>query len=184
MVVSSDHALLGTSVGQRPARGVCDTLSFSQAPGVQQVLLFPACPSSVSLDQLCAGHAGKGGACFVCMCVLQACPTPCNPMNCNPPGSCPRGFPKQEYWSGLPVPSPGDFPDPGIEPRSPTLQADSLPSEPSPAQAHTRCSGNIRADIFTDQNLMKDIVTTTCFPSKRASSNCLKTVFAEIMPCF
>ena len=39
------------------------------------------------------------------------------------------GFPRQEYWSGLPFPSPGDLPDPGIEPRSPALQADSLPSE-------------------------------------------------------
>ena len=37
---------------------------------------------------------------------------------------------KQEYWSGLPFPSPGDLPDPGIEPRSPTLQADALQSEP------------------------------------------------------
>jgi len=38
-------------------------------------------------------------------------------------------FSKQEYWSGLPFPSPGDFPDPGIEPRSPTLQADTSQSE-------------------------------------------------------
>ena len=38
-------------------------------------------------------------------------------------------FSRQEYWSGLPFPSPGDLPDPGIEPRSPTLQADALPSE-------------------------------------------------------
>ena len=46
------------------------------------------------------------------------------------------GFPRQEYWSGLPFPSPGDLPDLGIEPRSPALQADALPSEspgkPSP----------------------------------------------------
>ena len=40
------------------------------------------------------------------------------------------GFSRQEYWSGLPFPSPGDFPDPGIKPRSPALQADALPSEP------------------------------------------------------
>ena len=40
------------------------------------------------------------------------------------------GFSRQEYWSGLPFPSPGDLPDPGIEPRSPTLQADPLTSEP------------------------------------------------------
>ena len=38
-------------------------------------------------------------------------------------------FSRQEYWSGLPFPSPGDLPVPGIEPRSPTLQADALPSE-------------------------------------------------------
>ena len=36
------------------------------------------------------------------------------------------GFSRHEYWSGLPFPSPGDLPDPGIEPRSPTLQADAL----------------------------------------------------------
>ena len=40
------------------------------------------------------------------------------------------GFSRQEYWSGLPFPSPGDLPDPGIEPRSPALQADTLLSEP------------------------------------------------------
>ena len=40
------------------------------------------------------------------------------------------GFPRQEYWSGLPFPSLGTLPDPGIKHRSPTLQADSLPYEP------------------------------------------------------
>ena len=41
------------------------------------------------------------------------------------------GFPRQEYWSGLPFPFPGGgLPDPRIEPRSPALQEDSLPSEP------------------------------------------------------
>ena len=39
-------------------------------------------------------------------------------------------FFRQEYWSGLPFPSPGDLPNPGIKPESPALQADSLPSEP------------------------------------------------------
>ena len=38
-------------------------------------------------------------------------------------------FFRQEYWNGLPFPSPGDLPNPGIEPRSPALQADSLPTE-------------------------------------------------------
>ena len=40
------------------------------------------------------------------------------------------GFSRQEYWSGLPFPSPGDCPNSGIEPGSPMLQADTLPSEP------------------------------------------------------
>ena len=40
------------------------------------------------------------------------------------------GFPKQEHWNGLPFLSPGDLPNPGIEPRFLALQADSLPSEP------------------------------------------------------
>ena len=40
------------------------------------------------------------------------------------------GFSRQEYWSGLLFPSPGDLPDPGIKPRSPALQADALTSEP------------------------------------------------------
>ena len=39
-------------------------------------------------------------------------------------------FSRQEYWCGLSFPSPGDLPDPGIEPESPALQADSLPTEP------------------------------------------------------
>ena len=39
-------------------------------------------------------------------------------------------FSRLEYWSGVPFPSPGDLPDPGIEPGSPTFQADALPSEP------------------------------------------------------
>ena len=41
------------------------------------------------------------------------------------------GFSRQKYWSGLPFPSPGDLPDPGMEPRSPTFQADTLTSEPT-----------------------------------------------------
>jgi len=40
------------------------------------------------------------------------------------------GLSRQEYWSRLPLPPPGDLPDPGIEPRSPALEADNLNSEP------------------------------------------------------
>ena len=60
----------------------------------------------------------------------RSCPTLCDPwtVGCQAPLS--MGFSRQEYWSGLPFPSPGDLPDPGIKPKSPALQADSLPSEP------------------------------------------------------
>ena len=66
--------------------------------------------------------------CAVCL-VAQLCPTLCNRIS---PARllCLWGFSRQEYWSGLPCPPPGDPLNPGIEPRYPTLQADSLPSEP------------------------------------------------------
>ena len=51
--------------------------------------------------------------------VAQLCPTLCDPMD----------FSRPEYWSGWPFLSPGDLPNPEIKPRSPTLQADSLPAE-------------------------------------------------------
>ena len=50
------------------------------------------------------------------------------------------GFSRQECWSGLPFPSPGDLPDPGIEPGSPALQADTLPSEKNINHYGNNCS--------------------------------------------
>ena len=69
---------------------------------------------------------------FAVMClVTQSCPILCDPMDCSPARLlCPWGFSREEYWSGLPCPPPGDLPNPGTEPRSPALQVDSLPSEP------------------------------------------------------
>ena len=60
--------------------------------------------------------------------VTKSCLTLVTPWTaaCQAPLS--MGFSRQEYWSGLPFPSPGDLPDPGIEPMSPSLQADSLPA--------------------------------------------------------
>ena len=49
-------------------------------------------------------------------------------MDCSLPGSCVHGVLRQEYWNGLPFPSPGDHPNRGIEPRSLALQADFLPT--------------------------------------------------------
>ena len=58
--------------------------------------------------------------------VAKSCPTPATPWT-EEPGRHP-GFSRQEFWSGLPFPSPGDLPDPGIKPGSPSLKADSLPA--------------------------------------------------------
>ena len=49
-------------------------------------------------------------------------------------------FSRQEYWSGLPFPSPGDLPNPGIEPRSPALLVDSFPTEPQGKPKNTGVS--------------------------------------------
>ena len=69
--------------------------------------------------------------CCVLWLVAQLCLTLCDSMDCSPPGSSlSMGFSRQEYQSGLPCPPPGELPNPGIEARSPTLQADSLLSEP------------------------------------------------------
>ena len=60
--------------------------------------------------------------------VAQSCPTLCDPMDCSLPGSSVHRIIQARYWSGLPFPSPGDLPNPGIEPWSPTVQAGALPS--------------------------------------------------------
>ena len=64
---------------------------------------------------------------FCCCLVIKSCLTLCDPMDGSLPVSSARGFPRREYWSELPFPSPGDLPDPGIKLVSPAWQADSLP---------------------------------------------------------
>ena len=67
----------------------------------------------------------------LCAClVAKSCPTLCDPIDYSQSGSSVHGIFQARNWSGLPFPSPGDLPNPGIEPRSPALQADALPSEP------------------------------------------------------
>ena len=63
------------------------------------------------------------------------------------------GFSRQEYWSGLPCPPPGDLPNAGIEPRSPALQADSLPAEPQGKHKNTGVGSlSLLWWIFTPRN--------------------------------
>ena len=62
--------------------------------------------------------------------VVQSCPTLCNPWTVGYQASPFMGFSRQEYWSGLPFPCPGDLPNPGIRLGCPALEADTLTSAP------------------------------------------------------
>ena len=70
-----------------------------------------------------AVNTGGGGVCSV----AESCPTLRNPMDCSRQAPLSMEFSRQEYWSRLPFPYPGDLPDPGIEPAFPALQVDSVP---------------------------------------------------------
>ena len=85
--------------------------------------------------------------------VAQSCLTLCDPMDCSPQVPLSMEFSSQEYWSGFPCPSPGDLPDPGIKPRSPTLQESSLPSETSGKQSGEGCQvgGKVKCDFALAQ---------------------------------
>ena len=64
------------------------------------------------------------------------------------------GFSRQKYWSGLPFPPSGDLSNPGIEPRSPEVQADSLPAEPPGKPKNTEVGSNpFSKGIFLTQGL-------------------------------
>ena len=74
-----------------------------------------------------------------CCLVAKSCPTLCNPMDCSPRGSSMR-FPRQEYWSGSPIPPPGNLPDPAIEP---AWQVDSVPL------SHLACDRHSKTGYYT-----------------------------------
>ena len=78
-----------------------------------------------------SGQSGGGGCCLVARSSL----TRCEPMTVTLQAPLSMGFSRQEYKNGLPFPSPGDLPHPGIKSESPVLQVDSLPPE-SPGKPH------------------------------------------------
>ena len=79
------------------------------------------------------------------------------------------GFSRQEYWNGLPFPSPGDLPNPGIKPRSPTLQGDSLPAEPQEKPKNTGVGSlSLLQGIFLTQELnwRSPVLQADCLPTE------------------
>ena len=79
--------------------------------------------------------------------VAQSCLTLCDPMEYSPPDSSSTGFSRQEYWSRLPRSPLGALPNPGIEPRSPALQVESLPAEPKKVGNH--CPNGHNSENYT-----------------------------------
>ena len=73
-----------------------------------------------------------------CCCFLVIVSNLWYSMDCSPPGSSIYGFSRQAYWRGLPFPSPGDLPDPGIKPMSPGLADGFFIAEP-PAKPNSSC---------------------------------------------
>ena len=108
------------------------------------------------------------------MLVAQSCPTLCDPKDCNPPVIHESmGFSREEYWSGLPCTSPGDLPDPGIEPSSPVWQADSLSYEPQ---------GSLAIFKYPPQIPLKSQRMSLLLLPLKKRSHCLGFV-CSISPC-
>ena len=85
--------------------------------------------------------------------------TVCNPWTAAHQVLLSMGLSRQEYWSGLPCPPPGDLFNPGIKPRSPALQADSLPSEPPGKPKNTGMSSlSLLQGILLTQELNQDLL--------------------------
>ena len=107
---------------------ICQSISFS-------ILFMSLCMSPnlynsrLSMKQDCIQSESE---------VTQSRLTLCDPWTVVGQAPLSMGFSRQEYWSGLPFPSPRNLPDPGIEPESPELHADSVPSEP-PGKHRQQC---------------------------------------------
>ena len=120
-------ALLFPSPGNLPNPGI-EPASLP-SPELAHVIFFFFLTTSVTVEakshlQQHRSCGGGGGL------VTKLCPTLATPWIVALHTPLSMGFPRQEYWGGLPFPSPGHLPDPGIERGSPALQVNSLPTEP------------------------------------------------------
>ena len=128
--------------------------------------------------------------------VAQSCLTLCDHMDCiahqDTENSSPLSmeFSRQEYWSGLPFPPPGDLPNPGIKLRSPKLQVDSLPSEPSgkPSDSPVKLSIKINVPGLQPQACQNDARDPACLRNNTGDSEprveIKATDFSPENPCF
>ena len=110
--------------------------------------------------------------------VAQLCLTLCDPWTVAHQAPPSMVFSRQEYYSGLPFPSPGDLPDPGIEPRSPTLQADALTSVPPGKLIKDKeiVNSEVRGLHDRQELFASESVTTFCSPNKGLFFDCITTL--------
>ena len=127
-----------------------DTSLILSPPAPPQPHKPPCCSSNILSKYLLYVHAHVHAQ------SLQSCPTLCDPMDWSPPQApLSMGFSRQEYWGGLPFPSPEDLPNLGTVPASPALQVDSLLTEPpgKPASIspwHTGLQGKLGNVVSTN----------------------------------
>ena len=141
--LSGDHSEVPLSPGghQRtlswPTQGCCKAAAQPEllGHGSGARSLRPECHRAQGRARFCAAglpcsHTVPGQRSSVglplCVCVSQWCPTVCGPVDCSLPGACVHGILQARILEWLPLPCPGALPDPGINARSPALQAHSL----------------------------------------------------------
>ena len=102
-------------------------------------------------------------------------------MDCSLPGSSVHGIYQQKYWSELPFPPPGDMLDPGIEPGSLALQADSLPSEPQGKPTFSHITKSL--DIYLNLSLYLTFLVLRMSVVISILSNCLQRLSLLFLRC-
>ena len=89
------------------------------------------------------------------------------------------GFSRQEYWCGLPFPSPGDPPDPGIEPGSPALQTDALPSEP-PGRSEIKVMAKMHSFVHSVCQVVVEALFWVSFAFGLLELLCFLVIFQNV----
>ena len=136
---------------------------------------FPKCGHSLSTNSL-QKKDNSDGKCVVVQ-LLSRVWLFCDPMDCSLPGSSVHGVPRQEYWNGLPLPSPGDLPGPGIELVSPASAGGFFTTEPSALKAFLAILSNFTSVESSNKSWGLMFLFS---PSYFSSNSCLLHFYRSI----